>query len=108
MYSQILLDQFNQLENSRTPDPGFNVLKASQLLKPQLQLFEDRLRQNNGFLAGSKLTYADLYLSQILDNLVNLKNETLTPYPNVIELDLRIRKLPRIHQWLAKRPQIEF
>ncbi len=103
MYSDQLTDLFNQL-----PQPGTNNNLTESLFKSSLKPFEIRLSENNGFLAGSKLTYADLYLSSLLGYLREMKNETLKQFPNVFALDNKIRQMTKIQNYLNTRPPLIF
>jgi glutathione S-transferase len=99
MYSNQLNDLFNTL-----PTPGTNNTLMASLFRNGLKLFENRLINNNGFIAGTRFTYADLHLSAILENLKEQKNEILREFPNVMELDRKLRSMPRIMSYLQNRP----
>nr|QUF59405.1 glutathione S-transferase GSTS6/7-3 [Brachionus angularis] len=87
---------------------------ASQALmdetwKKNFKYFEKRLEINgNGYLVGYSLSWADLYLSQITDFLLNRKSQFLSNYPRIKALDDRVRSLPRIADWLRRRPVTDF
>jgi glutathione S-transferase len=98
MYSDQLTDLFNKL-----PEPSQNNTLISSLFKTYLKPFEARLITNGGFLAGTRLTYADLYLSSMLENLREQKNETLQEFPFINDLDQRVRSMFRIKDYLQNR-----
>jgi glutathione S-transferase len=100
MYADQLSDLFSKLTIG-------NKTLNKELFVTNLKYFEERLAKNFGYLASSKLTYADLYLSSMLENLSDLKNETLKDFPHVANLDRRIRRMPRIKSWLARRAKYE-
>ena len=101
MYSDQLTDLFNRL-----PEPSENNSLITTLFRNYLRPFEDRLMKNNGFLAGTKLTYADLYLSSMLENLKEQKNETLKDFPFINALDNRVRNMLRIKDYLQNRASL--
>jgi glutathione S-transferase len=71
--------------------------------------YESKLSStNSGFLVGSKVTWADLYLSSILDNLGNRTNSVLDKFNRIKRLDQRVKSIPNIAKWLSKRPVTEF
>ena len=74
-----------------------------------LKAFEARLITNGcGVIAGKEISYADIYLSSMLDFLGPKKEEILRAYPSVNGLEARIRALPKIAEWIAKRPKTDF
>jgi glutathione S-transferase len=67
----------------------------------------------HGVIAGRHLSYADIYLSSLLDLAIitstNRTREQYTnAYPNIRQLDLRVRSLPRVAEWLIVRPKNDF
>ncbi|MGH8307703.1 MAG: glutathione S-transferase [Gammaproteobacteria bacterium] len=77
--------------------------------------FERVLRQNpsgDQFLVGSKLTYADLSLFQIIEGLRYAFPKNLSriqrKYPNVIALHARVLERPHITAYLASGRRIPF
>ena len=70
-----------------------------------LPFFESKLvKTKTGYLVGSMLTWPDLYLSSILDNLGNRYDRVLEKFPEVMKLDKMVKAMPRIAQYLKKRP----
>jgi glutathione S-transferase len=77
----------------------------TELCPNSLKNFEQRLTQNgSGYLVGSSLTYADLYLVALLEWLGDKKETALGYFPHVHKLDQTVRAHPSIAAWLAKRP----
>nr|QUF59403.1 glutathione S-transferase GSTS6/7-1 [Brachionus angularis] len=103
MYGSQVADLFNSINT-------MFMNNASQALMDEnwnknLKFFEKRLELNgNGYLVGYSLSWADLYLSQITDFLFNRKSQFLSNYPRIKALDDRVRSLPRIADWLRRRP----
>lgn len=80
---------------------------ASQTLPDKFKLFEKQIaKSGSGFFAPSGLSYADLQLMTVLDFLdfADKKDSFLVNYPLVKQLDEKVRSLPRIAAWMAKRP----
>ncbi len=101
MYSDQLTDLYNKL-----PAPSENNSLVTVLFKTYLKPFEERLVRNKGFLAGNRISYADLYLSSMLENLMDQKNETLKEFPFIDALDKKVRNMHRIKEYLQNRAEI--
>jgi glutathione S-transferase len=110
MYTGQLLDLFDQIATYQFQT---NLTERERLFNQtwsrNLPFFETKLNStNSGFLVGSKVTWADLYLSSILDNLGNRTNRVLEKFNRIKRLDQRIKSIPNIAKWLVKRPVTEF
>lgn len=109
MYTSQLLDLFDRIgtynfeTNMTIKEQLFNATWSTYL-----PFFESKLKKTNtGYLVGSTLTWADLYLSSILDNLGNRYDRVLEKFPEIVKLDKMVKSLPRIAQYLKKRPVTE-
>ena len=70
-----------------------------------LKRAEARILANGcGVLAGRDISYADIYLSTILDLVGNKRDNLTMAYPNVKALDARVRAMPKIADWIKNRP----
>ena len=70
-----------------------------------LKRAEARILANGcGVLAGRDISYADIYLSTILDLVGNNRDNLIMAYPNVKALDARVRAMPKIANWIKNRP----
>lgn len=75
---------------------------------------EERICSNgHGVIAGHRISYADIYLSALLDLATvpgtNVTREQFTNvYPNIRQLDVRVRSLPSIARWLIIRPKTNY
>ena len=81
--------------NETTKDKSNN---NEQELMNTMKLFEDRLNQtsSNGFLIGSKLTWADLFLANIFD-IINRKSQVnLDNFPAIKKHRDTIKSLPNV------------
>ena len=114
MYAEQLHDIYQLVNDANfESDPAKQKILLENLFNTtipnNLKVFEARLVTNGcGVLAGKEISYADIYLSSMLDFLGTRKDEILRSYPSVHALDARIRALPKISDWLAKRPKTDF
>lgn len=77
----------------------------SETAPHNLKLFDDRLaKSGSGFIASSGMTWADLYLFNLLEFFGEKRVQILEHFPNVKALDQNIRSNPKIAEYLAKRP----
>nr|AIT99308.1 glutathione S-transferase sigma 7 [Brachionus koreanus] len=98
-----LFDAFSTSFNSNTTLSFF-----TEVWPRNFQFFEDRLNKNgNGFLVGKRLSWADIYLSQMTDFIQN-KDEFLNKFPLVKALDKKVRSIPKIADWIKRRPDGDF
>jgi glutathione S-transferase len=106
MYTSQLLDLFDQIgkyqfeTNATAREQLFN-----QTWSTNMPIFENKLAQTNtGYLVGNALTWADLYLSSILDNLGDRYNQVLASFSKIKALDQKVKSVPQVADWLKKRP----
>ena len=109
MYASQLLDLFDRIAsynfetNMTIKEELFNATWSANL-----PFFESKLKKTNtGYLVGSTLTWADLYLSSILDNLGSRYDRVLEKFPEIVKLDKMVKSMPRIAEYLKKRPVTE-
>ena len=87
-----------------------NFFSSNSTWTLTLSRAEERICANGrGVIAGRGISYADIYLSSLLDLAnVNGTNQSrdviLNSYPNIKALDLRVRTLPGVAAWLVTRP----
>ena len=82
---------------------------ATETMPRFLKFFDERAgKTGSGFLAASGLTWADLYLICVFDNLGDKREATLEHFKNLKALDQKVRTHPKIAEWLGKRPKTEF
>ena len=71
-----------------------------------LKIFENIIGKNgSGFLTTSGLTWADLYLFDVLSWLGDKRETILADYPHIMNLMTKVSTHARIADWLAKRPK---
>uniref|UniRef100_A0A1B6EL27 glutathione transferase n=1 Tax=Cuerna arida TaxID=1464854 RepID=A0A1B6EL27_9HEMI len=74
-----------------------------------LSRLDAHVKANNGYLANGKLSWADLYFVAISDYLNSMYGSDITAgYPNLTELREKILALPKIKEWVSKRPASNF
>jgi len=76
-------------------------------VQPTLKTLERHLQANNnaeGFLVGSKPTWADFFVVNFLDNLAAWDSTYLDDYKGLKALSQRVHELKGIKEWLLKRP----
>lgn len=82
---------------------------ATETIPRFLKFFDERVgKTGSGHLAASGLTWADLYLISVLDNLGDKREAALEHFKNLKALDQKVRTHPKIAEWLGKRPKTEF
>jgi glutathione S-transferase len=77
-------------------------------LPTSLGLLENILKANNngdGYFVGSELTWADLAFLNVASWIAMAGAESqLANYPKLTALRGRVEKLPKVAEWIAKRP----
>nr|UOU03290.1 glutathione S-transferase sigma 1/4 [Brachionus rubens] len=86
-----------------------NTKKTFEEILPNIfKNFENRISKNGtGYLSPSGLSWADLFLVNVLDWLGDKKSLILINYPNIKALDYKTRSNPKILEWIAKRPKTD-
>ena len=80
----------------------------NEVIPHNMKLFESKLaKTNSGYLIGKGLTWVDLYLSSILEWLGPNKEAVLNNFPHLKASDEKIRSLPKIAEWISKRPKTD-
>ena len=110
MYSDQVSDLFNEMgkafrETDETRKKQLEAKLNFETIPQQLAIFEARAsKTDSGFLAASGLTYADLFLSIVIDGLRENKIKFLAHFPHLKKLREQVTTHPRIATWIAKRP----
>ena len=81
---------------------------ATEIVPNHLKIIEARLVKSGTGYLFSQLTWADLYLTVVLEWLGDKKEATLAHFPKLNALDQTVRGLPKIAEWIKKRPVTEF
>ncbi|GMS84037.1 hypothetical protein PENTCL1PPCAC_6212 [Pristionchus entomophagus] len=62
------------------------------------------LKKANGYLVGSDLSYADFLITEGIAQIAEIEPRILDGHKRIDEYVRRIRKLPRLKEWIAERP----
>ena len=78
---------------------------TGETIPKNFKFFEDKLaKTNTGFLIGSSLTWADLYLYHVIDWIGSYKDTALASSPALQSYLAHITAIPNIANWLKTRP----
>jgi glutathione S-transferase len=78
---------------------------AEETVPVQMAIFESRLaKTGSGYLVPSGLTFADLYLTLVIDWLGDKKEAALANFPHLKQLTHNVNTHPKIAAWIARRP----
>uniref|UniRef100_U5EWQ3 glutathione transferase n=1 Tax=Corethrella appendiculata TaxID=1370023 RepID=U5EWQ3_9DIPT len=84
------------------------VTLNNEVIPFYLEKLDDIARENNGYLANGKLSWADLYFTAILDYLNYLtKTDLVANHPNLRQVTLNVLDIDQIKAWVEKRPKTE-
>uniref|UniRef100_A0A0A9YG93 glutathione transferase n=1 Tax=Lygus hesperus TaxID=30085 RepID=A0A0A9YG93_LYGHE len=73
-----------------------------------LQKYDDLVKANGGYLANGKLSWGDLYFIGISDYLNKMLGfDMFDKYENLRQVRDKVIALPKIKEWIAKRPESE-
>jgi len=110
MYVDQVTDLLNEMvkvhfESDEAKKAEITAKFQGEILPKHLTIFETKLNQtNSGYLVGNNLTFADLFLMNILERLGDKKEEILNNFPTIKKHDKIIRAFPNISKWLHSRP----
>ena len=85
------------------------LLKES--VPKHLGSLEKRISANgsaDGWAYGTKITYADIYISLLKDTIGRIDSDAPTGYPAVCKCAAAVRAQPKIAEWIKKRPDTPF
>ncbi|XP_046990701.1 glutathione S-transferase-like [Schistocerca americana] len=114
----VLVDTLSDLKQAlfqyrMEPDPLRKDERKQTLLKETIPFFLDKfekvLEENGGFSVGGALTWTDFVFAVSLENFeLIFGKESLDHYPKLKALKDKVFSLPRIQEWIKKRPVTEF
>ncbi|XP_056647762.1 glutathione S-transferase-like [Diorhabda carinulata] len=95
------------------PNEELKASKKKPLVEETVPFYIERLeakvKDNDGYFACKKLTWADLYFVAILGYLnFMLGKDLIENAPNLQKLKEKVLALPNIKAWVAKRPKGHF
>lgn len=96
------------LEKDETRKAELDKKLAQETIPKVFGILDAKISQSgSGFFVSSGLTWADLYMFNILEWLGEKKDQTLAFFPNLKTLDQKVRETPRVTEWLLKRPKTD-
>nr|QUF59395.1 glutathione S-transferase GSTS1/2-1 [Brachionus angularis] len=113
MYGDQVTDLLNELikiyfEKDEVKKAELNKKLVEETIPNNLRLFESRIGSSgSGYIAASGLTWADLFLFNVLEWFGDKKEPALENFPLVKALDQNIRSHANISNWLANRPKTD-
>ena len=112
-YGDVVTDMLNELikvhfekDEAKKAEAGKKLFEET--IPNILKTLEGKISKNgSGFLAASGLTWADLYLYNILEWTGDKKAALLANFAHVKALDEKVASHSKIADWLAKRPKTD-
>ncbi|KAK7866815.1 hypothetical protein R5R35_005247 [Gryllus longicercus] len=93
----------------RTPEaekPARAKVLKTENIPTYFSQFEKILKENDGYFVNGKLSYADLLFAGTAEYFNNvMKFDVFEGYPLAKALVEKVHNLPRIKEWVARRPQ---
>ena len=92
-------------ENDEAKKKALQEKFSTETLPNSFKPIEAKLAGNSsGFLVGDALTWADLYIVVLSEWFGDKKDSLLAHFPKIKAHDEKIRALPKLAEWIAKRP----
>ena len=105
MYGEQISDLFNEFASLTDAS---DHARFNETWSRNLNYFEKRIVENkSGFLVGSSLSWADIYLAQMVEFMDIRQDEILSYFPYVRRLTTKVRDIPLIADWIRRRPSTE-
>lgn len=111
----IVADTFNDLRQKigaahYEADEKLKETKYETVVKETLPFYLPKLdaiaKENNGYLANGKLSWADLFFVGLLDYVNMMARLDITEkYPNLQQVKKNVLAVPQIKDWVDKRPK---
>ncbi|XP_064627122.1 S-crystallin SL11-like [Lineus longissimus] len=107
-HTRDMMKDFMGVHFEKDEDKKNELLKEMQevILPKHFEIFEKALCKNkggDGFCVGDKLSIADIQLFHVL-GWVSEQKEVLATFSKCLAFFGRIKEIPRIKEWLEKRP----
>jgi len=78
-------------------------------IAPFLKLYEKFLTETGtGYFVTNSVTWADLYLFEVLHSLKNVSPHLFEGHPKLVEFINKVANEPKIKAWIEKRPKTEW
>ncbi|XP_054285379.1 glutathione S-transferase-like [Macrosteles quadrilineatus] len=95
-------------ESDEKRKTALRVPLVNEIVPFYMRRLNDIVKNNNGYLANKKLSWADLYFAAILDYLSHIYGSDLTSgYPYLKALKDKVYTIPRIKTWIDRRPDTD-
>lgn len=109
-FGQILFDTTSSNQSARFND-FFNGIWSLTMNRTEERI-RTNAKHNCKVIAGKDVSYADIYLSSILElastkGTNRTREQYLDAYPNIKQTDIKVRSRPGIARWLMTRPRTE-
>ncbi|XP_049947215.1 glutathione S-transferase-like [Schistocerca serialis cubense] len=104
--------RMKMVSHAHETDETLKQKKKAAVINESLPFLLPRLdqmvKENGGYLANGKLSWADLYFVALIDYLRGIIGFDITKdYSNLAVLKKTVLEIPAIKQWVAKRPKTE-
>ncbi|KAL1139557.1 hypothetical protein AAG570_006540 [Ranatra chinensis] len=81
----------------------------SETVPYYLKKFDELVKENGGYLANGALSWGDLYFVAVSDYLSGmLEFDICEKYSNLKALKDKVLEIPKIKEWIKKRPETAF
>ncbi|KAF6207887.1 hypothetical protein GE061_016336 [Apolygus lucorum] len=94
-------------------EPGLNEAEKAETMKPLIEeaiphyfkIYDDSIKENNGYLAIGKLTWVDFYVIGFIDTIhVVTGVKIFDEYHNLNALKNKIYSIENIKKWIDQQP----
>ena len=97
-----------EYETDKTKKETEYLRFINESLPDYLKLLENFLKERKTvYLVKDSVTWADITLAALLDNLGQRKDSILSPFKLVKEIDRKVNNFPQIVQWKYTRAKYE-
>lgn len=98
-----------RLKDEKLKEQEKNVFRVD-ILPLKLEGLEKLINKygNGTWAVGKQVTWADLWVHDVLENLLSIDNQILEKYPTLKKNRQAVEKLPRIAEYLANRSETRF
>lgn len=100
MYAEQLRDLFDECTNIN------DLSTLNETWAHHLKFLDSRLGKNgSGYLVGSSLSWADIYLAQMVEFIDDqVRHDLMKKFSNVKQSTSKVRDIPLIADWIRRRP----
>ncbi|XP_022903523.2 uncharacterized protein [Onthophagus taurus] len=96
-------------EKDEIKKESMKKISMEETLPYYLERLDKIAKENNGYMVAKKLTWADIALKAILENIEVLAGKTpYEKYENLITVKNNVDSIPNIKKWIETRPTSDF